>query len=46
MNKSINGFHSMVSKNRKGIQKKYTVLVEYDEYDGDCFDDDTVLEEQ
>ena len=28
MGKSVNCFHSMVSKNKKGIQKKYFVVIE------------------
>ena len=28
MGKSLNGFHSMVSKNMAGIQKKYTIIRE------------------
>lgn len=28
MNKSLNGFHSMVSKNTLGVENKYTVLKE------------------
>lgn len=28
MNKSLNGFHSMVSKNTKGKQNKYEILKE------------------
>ncbi len=31
MNKSVNCFHSLVSKNRKGKQKKYVVVVEADD---------------
>ena len=27
LNKSLNGFHSMVSKNLKGIQKKYEIII-------------------
>ena len=30
MHKSVNGFHSLVSKNRNGVHKKYTVVVEPD----------------
>lgn len=28
MHKSINGFHSLVSKNKNGVHKKYTVVVD------------------
>jgi len=28
MGKSLNGFHSLVSKTKKGIQHKYEVLIE------------------
>jgi len=37
MHKSINGFHSLVSKNKKGVHKKYTVVVDpsLDEDDSD-----------
>ena len=30
MNKSLNGFYSMVSKNKKKIQNKYTVVIDTD----------------
>ena len=30
MKKSLNGFHSMVSKNRLKKQKKYTVVIDKD----------------
>ena len=30
MNKSLNGFHSMVSKNKLKKQKKYTVIIDKD----------------
>lgn len=30
LKKSVNGFHSMVSKNLKGKQNKYDVIVEED----------------
>lgn len=30
MNKSLNGFHSMVSKNRLKKQKKYTIVIDTD----------------
>ena len=35
MNKSVNCFYSLVSKNTKGKQKKYVVVVETDALDDD-----------
>ena len=35
MHKSVNGFHSLVSKNRNGVHKKFTVVVEPDLDDDD-----------
>ena len=40
MKKSIDGFYSMVSKNRKGIHKKYTILIDRDKDTLDDTDND------
>lgn len=35
MHKSINGFHSLVSKNTRGIHNKYTIVKQTDEQNSD-----------